>query len=109
MLTIEQFDNWLFNNPGISHNGDAPIVGDDTRTLCGGRHAPYAGLSDFLAADFKRWRDEIRREDESIQYGKLSDRVKRQERKYRIANSKTKGIKALNPFMARALASKKDK
>jgi hypothetical protein len=68
---------------------------------------PYAGPSDFLAADFKRWRDETRREDELIQYGPLKARLKRQRQKFLAAKRRTRGIKSLNPFIAQALLNKK--
>ena len=51
MLILEQFDSWL-QRPQYLAQRDALIVGDDTLTLCE-RHAPDA--------DFKSWRDEIRR------------------------------------------------
>ncbi len=41
----------------------------------------YAGLSDFLVHDMRKWADKIRREDELIQYGKRKARIKRQEKK----------------------------
>jgi hypothetical protein len=51
--------------------------------------------------------DAIRREDERIQYGPLKARLKRQRQKFLAAKRKTRGIKALNPFLAQALLSTK--
>jgi hypothetical protein len=50
MLTIQQFDTGLFNNPGISHNGDPFIVGDDTLTLCEGA-TPLTRISGTVDAE----------------------------------------------------------
>lgn len=53
---------------------------------------------------FEKYRAAIRREDELIQYGKRSERIKKQKAQYRAARRATKGIKALNPFLAKAIA-----
>jgi hypothetical protein len=57
--------------------------------------------------DYERHLDKIRAEDEEIQYGKLKDRIKRQDAKVRTAKRRTKGIKSFNPFVAQALLKDK--
>jgi hypothetical protein len=49
----------------------------------------------------------LRREDEHIQYGPRAARIRKQEAAVRKAKRETKGIKSLNPFMARMLKKKK--
>jgi hypothetical protein len=57
--------------------------------------------------DYERERKKRRMEDERIQYGLLKARLKRQREKFLSAKRKTRGIKALNPFIAQALRSRK--
>jgi len=55
---------------------------------------------------YLRQRDKERREDERIQYGPMKARLKRQLAKIRAAKRKSRGIKALNPFLALAIKRK---
>jgi hypothetical protein len=55
---------------------------------------------------YVRQRDKVRREDERIQYGPAKARLKRQLAKIRAAKRKTKGTKALNPFLALGIKHK---
>jgi hypothetical protein len=53
--------------------------------------------------DYEKYYEQIRREDEQIQYGNRADRIARQKAAVRSAKRKTKGIKASNPFLAQAI------
>jgi hypothetical protein len=55
----------------------------------------------------ERLQGKIREEDEAIQYGPRKARIKRMKAKVRAAKRKTKGVKALNPFIAQMLVNKK--
>jgi hypothetical protein len=61
-------------------------------------------FTDFLDGKdrrrYERQRTKERAEDEAIQYGHLSKRIKRHKARYRAAKSATRGIKSLNPFIA---------
>jgi hypothetical protein len=49
-----------------------------------------------------------RREDEHIQYGPLKARIERQKQAVRDVKRKTRGIKAVNPFLAQGIKRYKD-
>jgi hypothetical protein len=53
--------------------------------------------------DYEKYYEQIRRADEQIQYGNRADRIARQQAAVRAAKRKTKGIKALNLFLAQAI------
>jgi hypothetical protein len=55
---------------------------------------------------YVRQRDKERRDDERIQYGPMKARLKRQLARIRAAKNNTKGIKALNPFLALGMKRK---
>ena len=61
---------------------------------------PYAGFSKEFRKLVKKADDQERREYEHDRYGPLKERIKRQEAAVRKAKRKTRGIKALNPFLA---------
>ncbi len=53
--------------------------------------------------DYEKYCEQIRREDEQIQYGNRADRIARHKSAVRAAKRKTKGVKALNPFLVQAI------
>jgi len=68
---------------------------------------PYHNPDNVDLRQYKKSIDKERREDERIQYGPLRARLKRQRQKFLEAKRKTRGIKALNPFIAQALLSRR--
>jgi hypothetical protein len=71
------------------------------------RLVPYRGLTKELADVLKKIEDRERREYERDRYGPLKLRIKRQDAKVRAAKRKVKGIKHINPFMAKMLVKNK--
>ena len=56
---------------------------------------------------YKKVKDEERREDEQTRYGNLKDRIVRQKAAVRRVKRKTKDIKSVNAFVAQVLLKPK--
>jgi hypothetical protein len=67
---------------------------------------PYHNPDGVDLRQYRKMKDQERREDERIQYGPLKSRLKRQRQNFLAAKRKTRGTKALNPFIAQAITNK---
>ncbi len=103
-------------SPATSCNSGIPFARSSAAVSATAPHTPEEAVYQITPStahltgkdrrDYEKHYEKIRREDERIQYGNLEARVARQEAAVRAAKRKTRGIKAINPFVAKLLVKK---
>ncbi|MCP3475068.1 hypothetical protein NLM33_32620 [Bradyrhizobium sp. CCGUVB1N3] len=92
----------VFSNAQITRSPAVPVIPEEAIRQLTPNTAHLTG-EDKRA--YEKHEETLRREDERIQYGPRAARIRKQEAAVRNAKRATRGIKSVNPFLAKAIKS----